>query len=211
MKREIKSKISKEKILQASLKEFGEKDFSTASVNSICKNNDISKGMLFHYYKNKDELFLMCVEKLFIDLSEYINCNYKISSESIEKNITEFMKQRFVFFENFPCFKQIFFTATFNPPSHLIHEISILRRPIIKVNRDFWYEVVRHLDLKASIDIDEVIEMIIGIGDYLHMKIQGSISKSDFEEMNISDWYSKEYSKMIDMLLYGIVKRNLEE
>lgn len=47
-----------ERILNAALKEFAMKGYDNASTNEIVKQAGISKGLLFHYFKNKKELYL---------------------------------------------------------------------------------------------------------------------------------------------------------
>jgi TetR/AcrR family transcriptional regulator len=47
-----------ERILNAALKEFALKGYENASTNEIVKTAGISKGLLFHYFKNKKELYL---------------------------------------------------------------------------------------------------------------------------------------------------------
>ena len=47
-----------ERILNASLKEFAQKGYTNASTNEIVKSAGISKGLLFHYFSNKKELYL---------------------------------------------------------------------------------------------------------------------------------------------------------
>lgn len=206
MNREEQNKISKERILAASLQEFGEKDYSSASINNICKSHSISKGLLFHYYKNKDEIFLLCVEKLFVDLSNYLKENFELKHVNMEENFRDYIQKRFEFFHQYPYYEQIFYTATCNPPKHLIYEISVLRKPIDETNKKFWCEIISHLNLKQDVIIEEVIETIIGLGNYLHMKIQ----HNNVQYMDGTCWvverYTKEYVKMIHMLLYGIVK-----
>lgn len=206
LNREQQNKISKERILTASLKEFGEKDYSSASINNICKNNNISKGLLFHYYKNKDEIFLLCVEKLFIDLSSYLKENFQFSHSNIEENLRAYVQKRFEFFKEYSYYKQIFYTATFNPPKHLIYEISTLRQPLNKTNRYFWCQIINDLNLKPDIVIEDVIDVIIGLGDYLHMKMKYDNLQSSDEESYIVDKYTKEYVNMLNMLLYGVIK-----
>lgn len=205
MNREEQNKNSRKKILEASLQEFGEKDYTSASINNICKNNNISKGMLFHYYKNKDEIFLLCVEKLFIDLSNYLKDNFKVLHSNMEDNFRDFIQKRFTFFHQYPYYEQIFYSSTFNPPKHLIYEINLLRKPIDETNKEFWCEIIGHLNLKADIIIDDVIDMIIGIGNHLHIKIQ----QNNIQYMDGESWvvekYTTEYVKMINMLLFGII------
>ncbi|HAQ06473.1 MAG TPA: TetR family transcriptional regulator [Bacillus bacterium] len=46
-----------ERILNAALKEFAQKGYENASTNEIVKSAGISKGLLFHYFNNKKELY----------------------------------------------------------------------------------------------------------------------------------------------------------
>jgi AcrR family transcriptional regulator len=55
---------SKEKILLAAFEEFAENGYLLASTNSIMKKADVSKGLIFHYFKNKKNLYLECAESV---------------------------------------------------------------------------------------------------------------------------------------------------
>ena len=60
MKKEEKTEITKCKILAAAIQEFGANGYAAGSVNNICKTG-INKGLIYHNYKDKDELYLVCV------------------------------------------------------------------------------------------------------------------------------------------------------
>lgn len=47
-----------DRILNAALKEFAQKGYQNASTNEIVKEAGISKGLLFHYFNNKKDLYL---------------------------------------------------------------------------------------------------------------------------------------------------------
>lgn len=51
-------KEKQHRIINAAIKEFSLKGFDKASTNEIVKEAEISKGILFHYFNNKKELFL---------------------------------------------------------------------------------------------------------------------------------------------------------
>ncbi len=67
-----------EKILEAAIREFADKGFSKASTNEIVKEAGISKGILFHYFQNKKNLFLfaydyaskLCMDEFFKKVDE---------------------------------------------------------------------------------------------------------------------------------------------
>ncbi len=62
------------RILDASMKEFAQNGFENASTNKIIKEADISKGLLFYYFKNKKSLFLFLYDYC---INLYINEFYK--------------------------------------------------------------------------------------------------------------------------------------
>ncbi|WP_296561879.1 TetR/AcrR family transcriptional regulator [uncultured Acetobacterium sp.] len=58
-------KISKEKqaaIIQSGMVEFSRKSYMDGSTDEITKNCGISKGLLFHYFGNKKDFYLYCLE-----------------------------------------------------------------------------------------------------------------------------------------------------
>lgn len=59
MKQVEKSQKSREHILEYAFAEFAEQGYLGASVNTICTAGSISKGLLYHYYADKDALYLV--------------------------------------------------------------------------------------------------------------------------------------------------------
>ncbi|MBR6959737.1 MAG: TetR/AcrR family transcriptional regulator, partial [Clostridiales bacterium] len=52
----------RQRITQAALEEFAANRFDNASTNTIVKNCDISKGSLFKYFENKEDLYFYLVD-----------------------------------------------------------------------------------------------------------------------------------------------------
>jgi AcrR family transcriptional regulator len=52
----------RERVINAALKEFAQRGYKNASTNHIVEEANISKGLLFHYFKNKKGLYLFLVE-----------------------------------------------------------------------------------------------------------------------------------------------------
>lgn len=209
MNRESKKEISKERILKAALEEFGQNDFNTASTNTICKNHQISKGLLFHYYKNKDELFLLCVEKCFTDLSNYLKNNYIKRENSVEKNLNNYFTIRFNFFNEFPYYAQIFKTATFNAPIHLINDIRKLKTTLRDTNEMILIDMFESLDIKDEFEKRNVVYTILDFADYLQIKQQVKVEDEEVNKKDFNilfDEQNKELINMINMLFYGVVK-----
>ena len=72
MKQSEKTKRTKEKIMAAAMEEFGTKSYDAASLNTMCIENQISKGLIYHNFKNKDQLYLQCVGQCYAQMTEYL-------------------------------------------------------------------------------------------------------------------------------------------
>lgn len=59
---EDKKRERKKKILDAALNEFSEKGYSATSVDDIINRANISKGLIYTYFKSKEEIFLQLAE-----------------------------------------------------------------------------------------------------------------------------------------------------
>lgn len=57
MQQKEKNELSREKILSAAIAEFGKKGYDGGSVNDMCAENKISKGLIYHYFGSKEALF----------------------------------------------------------------------------------------------------------------------------------------------------------
>lgn len=206
MKREEKNESSKEKILNAALQEFGQKGYVLASTNNICKNNDISKGLLFHYYKTKDELFLICVEKCFEALCSYMKQHITVETACPEEILNQFFEIRFNFFKEYPLYEQIFYTAMIHTPEHLQEKIEQKRAEMNALNIKLINNMMSKLQLKEDVDKESVIQIIYGYSNYVQMKYKGDYSKSKEARKEVLTKHKEEIKNMIMMLFYGIVK-----
>ena len=56
MKQEERSQKSRAHFLEYAFAEFARQGYLGASVNTICAAGKISKGLLYHYYADKDTL-----------------------------------------------------------------------------------------------------------------------------------------------------------
>lgn len=56
----------------AALEEFGKYDYDRASTNAIIENSKTSKGTFYHYFKNKEELYLELIKKVAEEKVKYM-------------------------------------------------------------------------------------------------------------------------------------------
>jgi len=79
-------------ILNAALKEFVLRGFDNASTNVIAKEAGISKGLMFHYVNNKQELFLLMYDYF----TELLDKEYYTQMDFTEKDIFKRLRQSYL-------------------------------------------------------------------------------------------------------------------
>ena len=65
MRKEEKTRLRREKIITAALFEFATKGYQGFVINELCKVDGISKGVLYHNFSGKSDLYLTCVQESF--------------------------------------------------------------------------------------------------------------------------------------------------
>lgn len=103
MKREEKNQQTKHRIMESALKEFAEQGYGASSVNNICSCEGVSKGIIYHYFQTKDELYLACVDGCFGALTEYLREKLILEGETVHRQLQLYFDARFEFFQAFPC------------------------------------------------------------------------------------------------------------
>ena len=98
MRQKERRERSREEIYQAALEEFGTYGYDRVNMERICGKHGISKGMMYHYYANKDALFLLCVERTFSALESYVAAH---AADLAGKDVLEDIKNYFLIREHF--------------------------------------------------------------------------------------------------------------
>ncbi|WP_252198241.1 TetR/AcrR family transcriptional regulator [Clostridium sp. MCC353] len=108
MKREEKNLISLQKILEYATQEFAQRGYGLSSVNTICNTGGISKGILYHYFKDKDELYLSCLKTCFERLTAFLREEATDIQGSVDECLERYFNARLIFLRKIlsyaPCF-----------------------------------------------------------------------------------------------------------
>lgn len=111
-----KTKNTYNKILSSAITEFGEKGYDNTSLNVICSKYNISKGLIYHNFKNKDELYLHSVEKCINKLVDYLK-QEDYSANNPWENMKKLLRLRREFFDQFQNYRNVFLVPFYH---HLI-------------------------------------------------------------------------------------------
>lgn len=204
MNRTEKNLQTKRKIMDSAILEFGSKNYAEASMNSICNTGNISKGIIYHYFKDKDELYLVCVEECFDKLINFMNREDN-DIYDFEQDIKKFIELRNQFFCDYPNYRNLFFYAILQPPKHLTKKIRELKTNFDAFNIAYCKSALESVTLKDNITKEEALEYFLIYQEAYNAYFQNQIDDGfDFNSV-ITDHEIK-LTKMLKIMLYGIAK-----
>ena len=196
---------SRREILRAAMEEFGTHGYDSVSMENICTRHGISKGMMYHYFSNKDDLFLLCVKDVFQRLQEEIEQRAApLEEQDAIESIQGFFMIRESYFQQHPHRKLIFETALLRPPRHLAEQIHTLRGPIRELNRQFLVRTVSRLPLRDGLSPDQAIRYLECLNTYFW-----PAAVQYQRDTPIQDTHSmlQAAEEIVNLALFGIARR----
>lgn len=141
----------RESLLESALKCFGEKGYHSTTMDDIVAYSKTSKGLIYNYFKSKEELYLTLMQERTVQTFEKINQRFQTISSSKDK------------------LKELF---------QMYSEISLTEkwRNMIRVHMEFWINSARHENLQAimieryknqyRLFLSEIIKQGIATGEF---------------------------------------------
>lgn len=199
---------SRKEIMNAALAEFGAVGYGEVTMERICTRHDISKGMMYHYFSNKDELFLLCVEDTLERLREYLERNMgALRGIGGFGAMRGYFLLRAEFFGRYPERKLIFEDAVTRPTEELAEKISALREPLRKMNRTFLMDILSEMPLRIGLDRERVaryLESLDHLFWQLVLQYLPQYANAELETMLTAT------NEILEMVLFGIVRTGVD-
>ena len=151
MKREEKNQQTRRRILESALAEFAEQGYGASSVNTISNGEGLSKGIIYHYFPTKDDLYLACVEECFQMLTGHLQSHTNMEGQTAEERLEQYFRVRLDFFEQNPQYQRIFCDAVIMPPAHLEASIQEKKAPFDRFNIDSLNRMLEPVSLRSDL------------------------------------------------------------
>jgi AcrR family transcriptional regulator len=180
----------KNRILNAALKEFAQKGYKNGSTNEIVKSAEISKGLLFHYFKNKRELYLFlfdyCIEVLLDDFYNKIN----LSQSNIIERLRQFSMVKIKMLERYPDIIRFVEVAFMEDSIEVKNEIEERTNKLSDTNLKKAFEGIDVSRFKEGIDVEKAINIIIWTFE--------GISNTEIKKAKLTPLGKIDYDRIID-------------
>lgn len=198
MKKELKTKLTQERIIEAALFEFSQKGYKAFGINELCKNHKISKGVLYHNFAGKTELYLACVRESFHKAVSMIR------GESGEvPSLADYVERRHRFSKDFPHHSHIFFEAWLMTPAEIAEEVAKEKAVFEDLNRQVSEKLLAESTLKDHISQEQAMDYLTFIQQLFrsyYLTASGSA-----ESPSLASQYERDLNKVLHLMIYGIL------
>ena len=198
--------IHKQDILHAAIAEFGRVGYRAASTNEIVKKAGVSKGLLFHHFKCKEQLYTACQMYVLEEYGKYMQEHKDFTSPDLFERILKNLHIKMEF-----GFKNPMFLGIINRAWTLDYDDNPLKRPkaeelvlnSMKLQADFFFEGVDGSLFREGYDIAKIMKYSRLMLE-AHWEQFASTHNNDVSAMieNMEEYFS-EAKEIVDLLRKG--------
>lgn len=151
----------RQRILNAAIKEFAAKGYDHASTNRIVEDAGISKGLLFHYFKNKKQLFLYLYNYcICLSLDEFYQ-KMDMGERDLFAKLHMILMLKMEFVKKHPNFMEFLKTAYFEESKEVKQELDGHNRDLLYANNAKIFANIDYSTFREGIDAARVVSTIV--------------------------------------------------
>lgn len=183
--------LEKEKqvrIVNAAIKEFAQKGYENASTNEMVKEAGISKGLLFHYFQSKKQLYLFlyeyCVDLLVNEVFEKVD----MVETDFFARVRQVALVKMELLKKYPQVLKFLESAYIEDANEVKPVIENRQNEFIKVNTKKIFEGIDISRFRDGMDIQKVLKIVIWVFE--------KMAEEELQKAKFSPTHEIDYEKV---------------
>jgi len=194
----------RKKILEVCIHEFADKGYDKASTNSIIKEAGISKGILFHYFKNKKSLFFYILDYCIREMIEEYNKYPLTETKDIFQRISELGVIKLKIAHKYPYIVKLFMESLEKAPQDMRSEIEKKYIQISKEWMPMFFEDIDYSKFRRGVEPSKAIQIIMLFLGALGEKYLQDFRGKEHQLFLNYETIMSEYMEYMEILKYGM-------
>jgi len=197
------SEQKQQNLLDASIKEFSQYSYESASINRIIAIANISKGGLFKYIENKRDLYLYTIEQVLIEVVEYQCKMIDYLSSCYFERLKSLVRAGFEFYKKDTDKYKMEFLAYTDFSSYCYNDVIRIRHKLIQ---NYQSKMLENIEWsKYSYTQDDILKVSeYLIGGYNIRFASNMIDIENLNELEIQTF--KELELIFKVIKTGVMK-----
>ncbi|MGN1202411.1 MAG: TetR/AcrR family transcriptional regulator, partial [Eubacterium sp.] len=173
--------------------------YDGTTVNQICQEHNIPKGLIYYNFKNKKELYLCCIDRAVEAFIAYME------DKEFKTDFKLYMQERYKFFKNNPNYSRLIFGIILTDNNDFSDKVKRIKDKFDSFNYNIYLQAVDSLRLRSGVSRDDAIEYYGLLQNMLNSYLSTDISASRYFDLAVSG-HEKMLEKILDYMLYGIAE-----
>ena len=204
-KEAVKSGESREKIILAAFQEFGEHGYEGASTNQICQAAGISKGLLYHYFKSKENLFLSVCDCCIQDIEEELSGLLEQETVVDLNTLSAFYRKEADFFLAHPHHYHIL-SQIINSSSEPIEQYAAEKKNQYREQAGIALRLfLSRSKIRPGVDKELALELMLKIIENLQRRYMDTIRQQHISMQFAQDLMERQLMAAMDIILHGVL------
>jgi TetR/AcrR family transcriptional regulator len=149
-----------DRIINAAIKEFAQKGYDSASTNEIVKEAGISKGLLFHYFQSKKQLFFFLFDYCYNLVADEFYKKIDLTEQDFFKRIRQAVLIKMDLQSKYPEILTFIQEAFMQDSPEIKDEFDKKKQELNAVNIGIIYDGIDLSKFRDDVDVQKILKVI---------------------------------------------------
>jgi TetR/AcrR family transcriptional regulator len=150
----------RDRVINAAIKEFAQKGYDNASTNEMVKEAGISKGLLFHYFKNKKQLFFFLFDYCYNLVADEFYKKVDLTERDFFKRIRQAVHIKMDLQMKYPDILNFIQEAFMQDSPDIKEEFDKKKQELTAVNIGIIYDGIDLSKFRDDVDPQKILKII---------------------------------------------------
>jgi AcrR family transcriptional regulator len=198
----------RELILKVCIEEFAKTGYEKTSTDTITSRAGISKGILFHYFKSKKNLYFYIIQYITKLLGDKVmEETNKVTTDDFFDRIKEVVLIKLKVQHQYLTETQLATAAILHPPIELKEEIGQLYQEYVEIYKESY--LAKLLDgslLQGDASPEKVMNLTMLALENVSKKYTELFESKQLDYLDILEQMMPEIDEYIDIIKYGVYR-----
>ncbi|MBN2604272.1 MAG: TetR/AcrR family transcriptional regulator [Bacilli bacterium] len=150
----------KNRILEAALIEFADKGYKRASTNTIVKQANVSKGLLFHYYISKKDLYILIFKSAIETITEDLYNNVDFTENDVLNRLYQSTVAKIESYTSHPLFVKFLENHSSIAEEDIIKETSKIEAKYASETFEKIFSNIDYYLFREAINVERSLDVV---------------------------------------------------
>lgn len=197
----------RERILRTAQALFAERGYEGASAEAIAAEARVAKGLIFHYFGSKADLYLAAVADSFTRISERFFDGLPQPEPDLFQRMYTWMQRKLEIFQAEPVHYQLVMSAFADPPPSVRASMEKYMSQGIELGWRLLLDGIDTEPIRPGVSPEDAIELVLMVAELVSERARGELAEHPQKGLHELERVFREAETFLEMLRDGLCPR----